>query len=210
MHVGPMPMTSFIELLRRSSRRCLLISLLLLGLGAMSSAHADEPWYFAHITCVPELGYFSIRRFFVMDLPNKGPYLTEGLEPGPAAVADLQRKYGIFDSKGLQDHPFECFIPSVKATRGWSQGRPGYKIQVVGHLDKYPAEPDILVPWLEVFVQDKSAGSIYLNSSENIDSIEVWFDAVLEVRTCRLAPGTNEGNAQEFACRYESFKGGAQ
>jgi hypothetical protein len=168
---------------------------------------ADEAWSFVQITCAPELGYFSIRRFFVMDLPNMGPYLTEGLNPGRAAVAALQRKNGIFDSESLRDNPFDCSIPSVQAVQGWGDGHPGYEVRVVGHIDKVS---DLISPYTTVFLQGKSLGNIFLNGGGNIDSIEVWYDAALEVRTCREKPEISTGYAEDVVCRYEPFKAGAQ
>jgi hypothetical protein len=186
---------------------CFLASLLLISSSAVHSAHADEAWSFVQITCAPELGYFSIRRFFVMDLPHMGPYLTEGLDPSPTVVAALQRKNGIFDSESLRDNPFDCSIPSFQVTPGWNEGRPGYEVRVVGHLDKIS---DMISPYTEVFLQGKGLGNIFLNGGGNIDSIEVWYDVALAVRTCRITPGTDVGNAQDITCRYEPFKAGAQ
>lgn len=211
MHGRPMFRTKCAYLLKFSGWK-ILASLLLLAIEAIHPAHADEAWGFAQITCAPELGYFSIRRFFVIDPPHKGPYLTEGLEPSAAAVSTLQRKYGIFDSGSLQADPFECSIPSLPAAPGWNQGRSGYKVRVVGHLDKNSRESDYhrIADNAEVFLQGTRLGLVVLNLAEGIDSFEVWYDALLEVRTCKVAPGTDMGNAQELACRYQPFKSGAR
>jgi hypothetical protein len=191
---------------------CFLALLLLIFSSAVHSAHADELWDFAQITCAPELGYFSIRRISILDLPHMGPYLTEGLEPGPAVVTTLQRKYGIFDSDSLQANPFECSIPEAPAVQGRGDGHPGYKVRVIGHLDKNSQESSysMIADNAEIFLQEKSLGLVVLNLTEGTDSIEVWYDAALEVRTCRVIPGTNLGNAQDITCRYEPFKAGAQ
>jgi hypothetical protein len=79
--------------------------------GLCYPAHADYPWMFAQIVCAPTLGYFSIRRITIMNLPEKGPYLTEGLEPGPGVAAALRRGNSIFDSDGLETEPFTCSVP---------------------------------------------------------------------------------------------------
>jgi hypothetical protein len=169
---------------------------------------ADEAWSFVQITCAPELGYFSIRRFFVMDLPHMGPYLTEGHDPGRAVVTALQRKYGIFDSGGLQANPFECSIPQFQAVQGWGgDDHPGFKVRVVGHLDKIE---DMISPYTTVSLQEKSLGNIYLNGGGNIDSIEVWYDGALEVRTCREKPEISTGYTEDAVCRYEPFNAGVQ
>ena len=55
------------------------------------SAYADYPFMFAQTVCAPSLGYFSIRRITIMNLPSKGPYLTEGLKP---VVRELLKPYG--------------------------------------------------------------------------------------------------------------------
>ncbi len=77
-------------------------------------AHADYPWMFAQVVCAPTLGYFSIRRITIMNLPDKGPYLTEGLEPGAGIAEALRRENRIFDSDGLEREPFNCSIASFK------------------------------------------------------------------------------------------------
>lgn len=211
MHAAPMFGTRFTNLFGRSERCVLALSLLLI-IWANTPAEADELWGFVQITCTPELGYFSIRRFFVLDPPHKGPYLTEGLEPGPSAVSALQLKYGIFDSGNLKNNPFECSIPPVKGAPGWNESRPGYKVRVVGHLDKNSQESDyhLIADNAEVYLQNASLGLLVLNLDEGIDSTEVWYDALLEVRTCRVTPGSDTANAQNLTCRYEPFKGGTR
>lgn len=174
---------------------------------SVHSAHADEAWSFVQITCAPELGYFSIHRFFVMNPPYMGPYLTEGLEAGPAVVAALQRKNGIFDSESLRDNPFDCSIPAVQAVQGWHDSRPGYEVRVVGHVDKIS---DLISPYTEVFLQGKSLGNISLNGGGNIDSIEVWNDGALEVRICQEKPDISAAYTTEAVCRSEPFRTGAQ
>jgi hypothetical protein len=204
-----MSVTEFRRNVSDSLRRfslLLVVLLLYAGYPSIHTAHADDLYYFAQVTCAPELGYFSIRRFLILDLPSKGPYLTEGLEPGPAAVAALQRKYGIFDSKGLQDDPFECSLPPVQAAPGWEpKSRPAYKIRVVGHFDQ---SSGTTIAYVQVFLDGKSIGYILLNGGERTDSIEVWYDALLEVRTCEITPEI--GASEHLACRYEPFKAGAQ
>jgi hypothetical protein len=66
-----------------SSRSVASVLSMLVTIALCSPAHADYPWMFAQMVCAPSLGYFSIRRITIMNLPHKGPYLTEGLEPGP-------------------------------------------------------------------------------------------------------------------------------
>jgi hypothetical protein len=56
----------------RSMRRfaLALVSMLAFVSAATCPAPADEPSNFAQITCVPELGYFSIRKILIMNLPH--------------------------------------------------------------------------------------------------------------------------------------------
>ena len=63
----------------------ILVSAVGIALSWTDQAHADEPWFFAQITCAPELGYFSIRKILIMNLPHGGPYLSNGfMEPATA------------------------------------------------------------------------------------------------------------------------------
>lgn len=174
---------------------------------------ADEMRGFVRIACAPELGYFSIRRVLIMDLLHMGPYLTEGLEPGPTVVTALQRKYGVFDSGSLRDNPFECSIPEVQAVQGWHGSQPGYKVRVVGYRAKNGQEGDyhMIANDAEVFLQGKSLGRLVLNLPDGIDLIEVWHDDVsLQVRTCEIPQGADTGIPYNLTCRYEPFKAGVQ
>jgi hypothetical protein len=63
---------------------------------AAATATADNLYGFVQITCAPEIGYFSIRKFQIYNLPHKGPFLTEGLSPGRSPIATLQQGAGKF------------------------------------------------------------------------------------------------------------------
>jgi hypothetical protein len=73
---------------------------------------------FVQIVCAPTLGYFSIRRIAIMNLPNKGQYLTEGLESGAGISAALRRDNLIFDSDGLKTESFTCSVPGFTPPPG--------------------------------------------------------------------------------------------
>src|ERR1700752_3341172 len=121
-------------------------------------ARADEPWQFVQVTCVKELGYFAIRRFTVMNLPKMGPYLAEGLDPGPAA-AEAVRRHSIFDAGDIKDRPIECEIAPLPAILGWGgRARPGFKVRVIGHLDRDSNETSYcrIANHVEVFVDGKA------------------------------------------------------
>ena len=94
-----------------------LMSLVGIASVGIAQAHADEPWFFAQITCAPELGYFSIRKILIMNLPHGGPYLGNGfMEPPPQKVVRaLEEKNRIYDSQGLSARPFTCTSPHFAA-----------------------------------------------------------------------------------------------
>jgi hypothetical protein len=116
------------------TRRVLLVLIMLCALPA--NVRADTNWGFVQITCAPEISYFAVRRFQVYNLPNMGPYLSEGLSPGEAQIEALQKKYGIYSSYDLSKHPYECVIPPIKPVPGWSPHETiGFTIRVVGNID---------------------------------------------------------------------------
>jgi hypothetical protein len=176
-------------------------------------ARADEPWNFAQTTCVPELGYFSIRKILIMNLPHKGPYLAEGLAASPSVVDALQSKYGIFDSEGLSAHPVTCKIPHLAAVPGWEREREGFEVKVVGHFDREKNSQESsyckMTESAEVVVNGKSVGSIVLNPCENgpmLVSIEVSHDGVeLAIRRCTHDPfADTTANQEQVVCREEA------
>lgn len=191
----------------------ILLSLLEFAFADSHPVRADEPWIFAQIACVPELGYFSIRKILIMNLPHKGPYLTEGLSPAPAAVNALESKYRIFDSEGLSAHPLTCTAPRLSAVPGWEPvEREGFKVEVIGHYDseKNARESSycMMTESAEVLVNGKSVGSIVLNPCENgpmLVSVEVAHDGVeLAIRKCTHDPAGDKGaNQQQLDCREE-------
>lgn len=154
-------------------------------------ARAGYPWMFAQIVCAPTLGYFSIRRITIMDLPDKGPYLTEGLQPGVGVAEALRREHQIFDSDGLEREPFTCSIASFKPPPGWgAKERPSFDVRVVGHLDRNSEESIYcrIANNAEVFLNGKHIGLIVLNPCKNGEttlSIDVAHDGVeLMVKKC--------------------------
>ena len=120
-----------------SSRNVASVLSMLVTIALCSPAHADYPWMFAQMVCAPTLGYFSIRRITIMNLPHKGPYLTE-TEPGPGIAEALRRDNLIFDSEGLEREPFTCSIASFKSPPGYGEReRAGFEVKVIGHLDRH-------------------------------------------------------------------------
>ena len=187
----------------------ILITLASVAFAPVSQAHADEPWLFAQITCVPELGYFAIRKFGIMNLPQEGPYLSGGFTAPPSVVGTLQSKYGIFDDEGLSKHPFICTVPHLDAVPGERQA---FEVRVVGHFDKKTNnEADDyceMVDSAEVIVNGKSVGSLVLNPCENgpsLVSVEVAHDGVaLAVRRCTHDPfADHAAGGEQTVCRDE-------
>jgi hypothetical protein len=190
-------------------RPCITATLLslLVTAGLCDPAHADYPWSFVHIVCAPTLGYFSIRRITIMNLPEKGPYLTEGLEPGPGIAAALRRANSIFDSEGLKTEPFKCSVPGFTPPSGWGQTwRAGFKVEVIGHLDRNSQESDYcrIADNAEVFVNGKSIALIPLNPCGRDETpviVEVAHNGVeLTVRKCVLPPASEDPVGNKIVC----------
>jgi hypothetical protein len=198
-------------------RQFALVLSLLTGmvLASPGRANADWPWHFARITCVPELGYFSIRKLVILNLPKMGPYLTEGDTPSPGVVRALQDKYGIFDSVALSAHPVTCTIPHLDAVPGWEQERPGFEVRIVGHWDKERNDQVssycMMVDNAEVLVNGKSIGSILLNPCENgltLLSVEVYHSGVeLSIRTCSHDLTDHNVDQEQVICREAATAG---
>ena len=117
-------------------RSCSVASLLsmLATIALCSPAHADYPYMFAQVVCAPTLGYFSIRRITIMNLPA-GPYLTEEGKPGPGVAEALRRDNLIFDSDSLEREAFTCSV-AVKSPPGYGERAGRFRRQVIGHLDR--------------------------------------------------------------------------
>jgi hypothetical protein len=180
-------------------------------------AHADYPWMFAQVVCAPTLGYFSIRRITIMNLPNNGPYLTEGLEPGPGVNEALRRDNLIFDSDGLEREPFSCSIPGFKPPQGWgSTTRAAFDVKVIGHLDRNSEESSYcrIIDNAEVILNGKSIGLIVLNpckSGETTVSIEVAHNGVeLAVKKCVEPSIFDDATGNQIVCSDSPFASDAR
>ncbi len=150
--------------MRLWTRRVLLALVTLCTLP--TGARADTNWGFVQITCAPEISYFAVRRFQVYNLPNMGPYLTEGLTAGEAQTETLRKKYGIYSSYDLSKHPYECVIPPIKPVLGWSPRETvGFTVKVVGNIDTDDSKTSYrqITDNAEVFLEGKSIGRLHLN-----------------------------------------------
>jgi hypothetical protein len=199
---------------RRKGRNKVARAILCVFGGSLAIAHAsraaraDEPRSFVQITCAPELGYFSIRRFTIMNVPPKGPYLTEGFEPATEVVIGVEHKYGIFESEGLQARPFECSIPALSAIPGWERARHGFTVRVLGHLDKDSQETSYcrIRDDAEVVFNGKSIGLIGLNPCRSavLDSIEIAHDGVgLAITKCEVPYDSSLDDKGHLTCSME-------
>jgi hypothetical protein len=187
-----------------SSRSVVSILSVFLAGALCFPARADFPWMFAQVACVPKLGYFSIRKITIMNLPDYGPYLTDGLKPGAGVREALQHDQLIFDSDGLEREPFVCSIPEVDSTRA------AFDVRVVGRLDRDTGEQSYcrIADHAEVILNGKSIGFVVLNPCKNSDetvSIEVAHDGVeLAVRTC-VNPLLDNVGGHQIVCSDSPF-----
>ncbi len=172
---------------------------------------ADELSGFVQMTCAPEIGYFSIRRFQVANLPKNGRYLTEGLIPGQSAVEALQKKYGVYDSRSLKNHPYECSIPAFKLTPGWGAGEmTGFSIRVSGHLDvnSNATTYQSIADNAEVFLNGKSVALIGLNPHGfmlGVSSLAISQENPgLNLSKCSVAPHSIDGSNLECSNSFQS------
>jgi hypothetical protein len=175
-------------------------------------ARADEPWFFTQLTCAPELGYFSIRKILIMNLPHGGPYLSNGfMEPPPQrVVSTLEENNRIFDSQGLSARPFTCTAPHLAAVPGSEREREGFEVKVVGHYEK-PHDNESsycrMVDNAEVIVNGKSLGLFVLNPCDKgpmLVSVEIAHDGVeLAVRRCTRDFADDIRHQERLICREE-------
>lgn len=177
----------------RAARRTLiagLSGLLVLGLG-LGSAEADEIYGFVQSTCAPEIGYFSIRRFQLINLPHD----RFPLDRTPEAVSRLSAlgaRYGIFDSVLLQSTPLECDLPVNVPPRNGTGGRPVVKVRVAGVYDDNNGQATSerqISDYVEVFAGSALVGRLFLNASgfiaDGTDLIEIAGNGLtLEARLC--------------------------
>lgn len=156
-------------------------------------ARANEFHEFLQISCVPELGYFAIRKIGVWDPPEYGPYLTEGLDPGTQVLADLANKYHLYSAEQLAKRPQACQIPALAERQGWHEPFPATEVRVVGrynraHNDKAGLERQMM-DYAEVFVRGVNVGKLDLSLyawAGDFESIEVSaYEGELAVRVCK-------------------------
>jgi hypothetical protein len=173
--------------------------LLILGLG-LGSAEADEVYGFVQSTCAPEIVYFSIRRFQLINLPHDQPYGFP-LSRTPEALSRLSAlgaRYGIYDSGLLQSTPLECDLLANVPPRSGTGGRPIEKVRVVGVYDGNNGQATSerqVEDYVEVFAGSALVGRLFLNSAgfiaDGTDLIEIAGNGLtLEARLCSRSIAT--------------------
>jgi hypothetical protein len=181
----------------RSRHVVLTVGLLM---SSIASTRADDATGFVQLSCVPELGLFSARRFQVPDIPALGPFLTDGLKPDAAVVKALQQRYGIYDSRALKQIPFECRIPSLPAAPGWRSEVPGFDVRVSGHFDENSLTGSYrqMADDAEIFLNGQSLGFVPLNpygftvQNSSIDISQQ--EHRLNIRKCAVVVGSVDGS----------------
>ena len=173
----------------------------LLAPGGLRSAEADEIYGFVQSTCAPEIGYFSIRRFQLINLPHDHPYGFP-LSQTPEALSRLSAlgaRYGIYDSGLLRSTPLECDLPvNVPPPRSGTGGRPVVKVRVVGVYDDNNGQATSerqISDYVEVFAGSASVGRLFLTSygfiADGTDLIEIAGNGLrLEARLCSHSNAT--------------------
>jgi len=73
-----------------------------LCVGLVSECRADQIYYFAQITCAPEIEQFSVRPYFQYNGP------TRFFKEHEDGLSLLAKKHGIYTTLGLRSAPFQC------------------------------------------------------------------------------------------------------
>lgn len=146
--------------------RALCSLVLMLGILFVSQrpAHADWPWGFVKVSCIPEISYFSIQRFTVMNIPHSGAYLDGQGLPRPEVAEALRHREGLFDSSQyLKDHPYTCKIPDTRTH--YDQSRPAFEVTVTGRYNVSPDESDYshMLDEVVVLLNGQKIGTMGLN-----------------------------------------------
>lgn len=182
----------------RTQASAIAIAATLLALGWPERADADWPYSFVQITCAPKLQYASVRRMWIYNLQNKGPYLTEGFTAGATATAHVEKKHGIFTSLSLKRRPQRCELPSLPAIPGWEEGRSRISLLARGDVDERTDETSYrrIRNSVQVFAYGKLIADIGMNPygiSVGDESVEIFADGPgITIRKCSVVePGSD-------------------
>jgi hypothetical protein len=166
--------------MRRSTgffRSAVFVFGLLLGAAAdRRAASADQSVGLVQITCVPEAGYFSIRRFVFVNPPRQP---GADLQPLLSTIASKDR---IYTASRLKAEPAECELLGTN-TPSQADQRRRLGVRVQGFYDDQNGQAvgaRQIVENVEVSAGGKPLGRLRLNafgySPDEIDLIEVRFD----------------------------------
>jgi hypothetical protein len=168
----------FAERPRACSRYVLLLLGCVLCVAAKPPpASADQFLGLVQVTCAPEAGYFSIRRFVVVAPP---------LEPGrnyQSLLSTLASKREIHTARELKATAAECELPVGTGLPNEPDRRPPLRIRVQGFYDDQngqAAGARQIVENVEISAGVKPLGRLYLNTfgyrPDEIDLMEVRYD----------------------------------
>jgi hypothetical protein len=141
----------------------LACSLWLGALANSSAAFADTFNDYVQVTCAPEIGYFAIRRFGVMNLPHDVARRI-GKSPGTTIT-----EHGIYDVFQLKAAPVECNLRVGLGSEEpeWKTGEPKLiRLRVTGFYDDNNGATTsyhLIVEYVEVSLEGKKVGELSLN-----------------------------------------------
>jgi hypothetical protein len=166
-------------------------------------AAADQILALVRVTCVPEAGYFSIRRLVFVNPPQ---------EPGGGyrrLLSTVESRDQLYTASRLKAEPADC---ELLGTQDASQSdRRRLRIQVRGSYDNQNGQatgPRQIVEEVDVSAGGKPLGRLLLNAfgylPDEIDLMEVRFDGgSFRVDKCSYHPSV-EPQAKK-GCTRETF-----
>jgi hypothetical protein len=180
----------------RPMRAVVFVLSVWLGTAAASPAALADPFTtFVQIACVPELRYFSIRRF---GLPLSPQYVGDRFQGPASGVITAQ---GIYVEPVLEKAPVECDLAAGAET---------VRIRSVGiykDLNKDTSSSRFIVDKVEVTANGKLLGDLFQNPfgfQAGIDFIEVFVDGSMFVRKCAYYEHVDEP-ALKAGCTLEAL-----
>jgi hypothetical protein len=151
-----------------------VFGLCLLGGADPRLASADQSIGVVQVTCAPEVGYFSIRRF---TLP---PYATD--EQFQSLISGLASAHRVYSAKQLKAAPAECNL--VAAVPGQPGRKRMIRVRAEGFFDSESEamSPRQIMNYVEVSSDGKVIGLLGLNlytfRENTTDLIEVFTDGL--------------------------------
>ena len=179
---------------------CLLLSALL---AQGHPASADQMLALVRVTCVPEAGYFSIRRLVFVNSPQ---------DPGGGyrrLLSTVESRDRLYTASRLKAEPADCELLGTEDAPQSDRRR--LRVQVQGSYDDQngqAAGPRQIREEVEVFAGGKSVGRLLLNAfgylPDEVDLIEVRFDGgSFWVDKCSYHPSVDP--QAKKGCTREAF-----